>query len=168
MSDQSFDPMKALRVLKEHDVRFILIGGLAASIRGSPVITGDLDLCYARDDGNLRTLASALSELEGKLPGAPDDVPFQLDARSLKNGDHFMFRTSAGPLDCLGTPAGTAGYRDLDAAASDEDVDGLTVRVAGLEDLIRMKRAAGRAKDRVALEWLGALRDEIEGGGEPG
>ncbi|MGH2557354.1 MAG: hypothetical protein ACRDHO_16840 [Actinomycetota bacterium] len=168
MSDQPFDPLKALRVLKEHDVRFILIGGLAASIRGSPVITGDLDLCYARDDGNLRTLASALSELEAKLRGAPDDVPFQLDARSLKNGDHFTFRTSAGPLDCLGTPAGTAGYRDLDAAASDEDVDGLTVRVAGLEDLIRMKRAAGRAKDKVALEWLGALRDEIEGGGEPG
>lgn len=168
MSDQSFDPLEALRVLKEHEVRFIVIGGLAASIRGSPVITGDLDVCYAREDRNLRALASALSELEAKLRGAPDDVPFQLDARSLKDGDHFTFRTSAGPLDCLGTPAGTAGYVDLDAAATDEDIDGFSVRVAGLEDLIRMKRAARRDKDLIDLQWLGALRDEMEKRQGPG
>jgi len=42
-------------------------------------------------------------------------------------------------------------------------VDGLTVRVASIEDLIRMKRAAGRPKDLIALEWLAAVRDEIGG-----
>jgi hypothetical protein len=52
----------------------------------------------------------------------------------------------------------------LDAAATDEDLDGLAARVAALDDLIRMRRAAGRTKDRVALEWLGALRDELEQG----
>jgi hypothetical protein len=164
MSDQLFDPLRAVRILKNHTVRFIVIGGLAASIRGSPVITGDLDICYARDDRNLEALAAALRELTAKLRGAPDDVPFQLDAQSIKNGDHFTFRTSAGPLDCLGIPAGTSGYGDLDAGATDEDIDGLTVRVAGLEDLIRMKRAAGREKDLMGLQWLGALRDEIERG----
>jgi hypothetical protein len=164
MSDEPFDPLSALRVLKENDVRFIVIGGLAASIRGSPVITGDVDICYARDDRNLEALATALRQLGSKLRGAPDDVPFQLDARSIKNGDHFTFLTSAGALDCLRTPAGTAGYPDLDAGATDEEVDGLIVRVAGLEDLIRMKRAAGRDKDLIALQWLGALRDELERG----
>jgi hypothetical protein len=164
VSEPPFDPLLALRVLKDRDVRFIVIGGFASSIRGSPVITGDLDLCYARDDRNLEAFAAALQELGAKLRGAPPDVPFQLDAQSIKNGDHFTFITSAGRLDCLGTPAGTAGYRDLEAAATDEDVDGLTVRVAGLDDLMRMKRAAGRTKDRVALEWLGALRDELERG----
>jgi hypothetical protein len=164
LTEPSFDPLLVLRVLKEHEVRVILIGGFAASIRGSPVITGDLDLCYARDDRNLESLATALQELGARLRGAPIDVPFQLDAQSIKNGDHFTFQTSAGPLDCLGIPAGTAGYRDLDTAATDEDVDGMTVRVASLEDLIRMKRAAGRTKDKLALEWLGALRDELERG----
>lgn len=161
MTEPHFDPLAALRVLNEHGVRFIVIGGFAASIRGSPVITGDLDVCYARDDRNLKALAAALRELGAKLRGAPADVPFQLDALSLRNGDHFRFQTSAGPLDILGTPGGTAGYRDLDAAASDEDVDGLSFRVAGLEDLIRMKQATGRTKDRIALEWLGALSEEI-------
>lgn len=159
-----FDPLGALKVLTDHSVRYVLIGGFAATIRGSPVITGDLDLCYSRDDRNLRALAAALQELGAKLRGAPPDVPFQLDAQSIKNGDHFTFNTSAGSVDCLGTPAGTSGYKDLDAAATDEDIDGLTVRVASLDDLMRMKRAAGRTKDKLALEWLGALRDEIERG----
>ncbi|HEU4831478.1 MAG TPA: hypothetical protein VFU18_02100, partial [Actinomycetota bacterium] len=75
------------------------------------------------------------------------------------------FSTSAGALDILGTPSGTKGYADLDANATDEVVDGLTVRVASIEDLIRMKRAAGRPKDLIALEWLAAVRDEVEGGG---
>ena len=166
MNDEPFDPLRAIAALQDYGVRFILIGGLAASIRGSPVITGDTDLCYARDDRNLEALAAALKALGAKLRGVPDDVPVQLDARSLKNGDHFTFRTSAGPLDCLGTPAGTGGFRDLDAAATDEDLNGLSVRVAGLEDLIRMKQAAGREKDRIGLQWLGALRDEISRRGE--
>lgn len=166
MSDPPFDPLHALRVLEGHGVRFILIGGFAASIRGSPVITGDLDVCYARDDRNLEALAVALRELGARLRGAPLDVPFQLDAQAIQNGDHFTFITNAGSLDCLGTPAGTAGYKDLDSAATLEDLDGLEVRVASLDDLIRMKRAAGRPKDLIGLEWLGALRDELERGTE--
>ena len=70
--------------------------------------------------------------------------------------------TDAGPIDCLGTPAGTDGFADLDASATDEDLDGLVIRVASLDDLIRMKRAADRPQDRIAIEWLSALRDELE------
>ena len=128
------------------------------------MITGDLDLCYARDDHNMEALAGALRELDARLRGAPADVPYQLDAQSIKNGDHFTFITSAGRLDCLGTPAGTAGYKDLDSAATEEDLDGSKVRVASVEDLVRMKRAGGRPKDKISLEWLGGLREELERG----
>lgn len=162
MNASSFDPLEALRTLLEHGVRFVLIGGYAAAIRGSPMMTGDVDICHARDDANLDRLAAALEELDAGLRGAPPDVPFRLDVRTLKAGDHFTFATRAGPLDCLGTPAGTDGFPDLDRQATDEDLDGITVRVASLDDLIRMKRAAGRAQDRIAIEWLSALRDELE------
>ena len=118
MSTPSFDPIVALRTLVSHGVRFVLIGGYAAAIRGSPVITGDVDVCYARDDENLERLAAALQQLGATLRGAPPEVLFRLDARTLKAGDHFTFSTSAGPLDCLGTPAGTDGFADLDASAS--------------------------------------------------
>lgn len=164
VSDADFAPLGALEILTKHGVRFVLIGGYAASIRGSPVITGDLDICYARDPRNLERLAAALRELGARLRGrgVPEDLPFRLDAETLAMGDSFTFATVAGPLDCLGTPSGTSGFRDLDAGATDEDIDGLTVRVASLDDLIRMKEASRRPRDVQHVEWLKALRDEIE------
>ncbi len=111
----------------------------------------------------MERLTAALTDLQAELRAADPDSGFVLDARTIAAGDHFMFVTSAGDLDILGTPAGTDGFTDLDANAIDVDLDGLVVRTASLEDLIRMKRAAGRPKDRVELEILGALRDEIRG-----
>jgi hypothetical protein len=163
VSEPDFDPLAGLRALVEHGVRFVLIGGYAAALRGSPMMTGDLDVCPARDRENLDRLADALRGLRARLRGAPVDVPFVLDRRALEAGDHFTFVTDTGPMDCIGTPAGTEGFADLDASATDEDLDGLVVRVASLDDLIRMKRAADRPQDRIAVEWLSALRDELEG-----
>ena len=162
MSDPAFDPLAGLRTLVDHGVRFVLIGGYAAALRGSPMMTGDVDVCPARDRENLERLAAALRSLHVRLRGAPADAPFVLDGRTLEAGDHFTFATDAGPIDVLGTPAGADGFADLDASASDEDLDGLVVRVASLDDLIRMKRAADRPQDRIAVEWLSALRDELE------
>jgi hypothetical protein len=153
---------EALGVLVRHQVRFVLIGGYAAIARGSPFLTGDIDICYSRDDENLERLAAALRELGATLRGAPPNVPFLLDAKTLKAGDHFTFSTTAGDLDCLGTPSGTGGFPDLDAGSTEEDLEGFSIHVASLEDLIRMKRAAHRPKDLIAREWLGGLRDEIE------
>lgn len=157
-----FDPVAMLEELTKFGVRFVVIGGMAAAAHGSPSVTQDLDVCYARDAANLDRLASCLRDLEARLRGAPSDVPFQLDARSLRAGDHFTFTTRLGDLDCLGTPAGVAGFDELEAAAVIIDIDGAAIAVASLSDLIKMKRAAGRPKDRVELEILGALRDEME------
>jgi hypothetical protein len=92
-----------------------------------------------------------------------DAVPFLLHPETLGAGDHFTLSTDLGDLDLLGTPAGTGGYGDLLKHSTVVDLDGLGVVVASLEDLIGMKSAAGRPKDRIALEILGALRDELEG-----
>ena len=162
MVEPSFDPIAGLRTIVDHGVRFVLIGGFAAALRGSPMMTGDVDICPARDGGNLERLAEALKSLHARLRGAPTDVPSLLDRRTLEAGDHFTFATDSGPMDCLGTPAGTDGFADLDASATDEDLDGIVVRAASLDDLIRMKRAADRPQDRIAVEWLSALRDELE------
>jgi hypothetical protein len=161
MSDPAFQPVSILHALIDRQVRFVLIGGLAGAIRGSPVITGDVDICHARDRANLGQLAEALGGLTAKLRGAPPDVPFQLDVPALEAGDHLTFATALGALDCIGTPAGTDGFADLDTSATDESLDGIVVRVASLDDLIRMKRAAGRRQDLIAVEWLEALRDEL-------
>jgi len=160
--DEVFRPTDILLALVDGGVRFVLIGGLAAAMRGSPVITGDIDICHARDPDNLERLASVLEELGASLRGVDDDVPFQFNARTLAAGDSFTLTTSLGALDCLGTPAGTAGFDDLDADATSEGIGVTTIRVCSLHALERMKRAAGRPKDLIALEWIRAIRDETE------
>lgn len=162
----TFRPSGMLGVLNRHGVRYVLIGGLAGVAQGSPLVTGDLDICYQRTDENMRVLAAALVELKATLRGAPPDLPFLLDARTIKAGDCFTFTTSDGSLDCLGTPAGTAGYEDLASRATAMTFNGLTVQVASVDDLIRMKQAAGRQKDIDAIFHLRALRDRIEGRGD--
>jgi len=84
---------------------------------GRPVITNDTDICYERSDENLERLATALRELGARLRGVNEDVPFRLDARTLRVGDHFTFTTSAGSVDCLGTPGGVDGFDELARSA---------------------------------------------------
>lgn len=158
-----FEPLLALETLIAHNVRFVLIGGLAGNAWGSPAITKDIDVCYERSVANHEALVSALKQLHATLRGAPEGLPFQLDARTLKMGDSFTFKTEAGDLDCLGTPSGTTGYSDLMKNASEVEIEhGVRVMVASLDDLLRMKRAAGRPKDRIAVEILSALKEERE------
>ena len=162
MKTHPFDPIRALRTLQRHDVRFVVIGGFGARLWGSPTVTNDVDVCYARARPNLVRLAAALKALEARLRGAPSGIPFLLDAETLQAGDHFTFETTAGNLDVLGSPAGAGGFEALlRTAAEFEIARGLRVPVASLEDLIRMKRAAARPKDLIEVEVLSALQDEI-------
>lgn len=165
----AYDPVAALRILREEEVRFVLIGGFAGQLLGAPLITNDLDVCYDRSPENIERLARALARLHATLRVAnvEEDLPFILDARTLAAGDSFTFVTDHGSLDMLGTPSGTAGYADLAAAASLVRVAAdLEVSVVALEDLMRMKRASGRVKDRLQLEVLSALADLERGKGE--
>jgi hypothetical protein len=162
MSTPAFDPLRALQTLIEHEVDFVVIGGIAGRLLGSPTVTNDLDVCCERSPESLQRLAGALQALHARLRGVEDDVPFQLDAASLATGDSFNFVTEAGNVDILGTPSGTSGYDDLLATAGEVDLDGLTVKVCHLEDLIRMKRAAARPKDLIEAEVLAAVRQEID------
>jgi hypothetical protein len=162
MNTLSFNFLGALDCLKKHGIGFVLIGGLAANLHGSPTLTQDVDICYERSPGNLDRLATALRAMSARLRGVSEEVPFQMDAKSLAAGDSFTFATDFGSLDCLGTPAGTEGFASLKLNALDIDVGGFNVLVASLDDLISMKRAANRPKDRVEIEILGALREELE------
>jgi hypothetical protein len=158
-----FAPLDAFEALIGHRVRFVVIGGFAAQLHGSSLLTGDLDVCYARRAENLDRLVGALRDLHATLRGGPRGVPFELDAKTLAAGDRFTFDTDAGALDCLGTPSGIpGGFEELERASEEVEIDAYRVKVASLDDLIRMKRAAGRPKDLRVVEELGALRDEID------
>jgi predicted nucleotidyltransferase len=152
-----------LRRLTARGVDFVVIGGIAAVLHGSAQATYDLDICHATDAGNLAALADVLIDLRARLKGVDDPVPFRPDISTLRRVELLTMVTSEGELDVLARPAGGPRYEALRRNALRFDVGGFSVLVASIDDLIAMKRAAGRQKDLAAIEELeaitGLLRD---------
>ena len=157
-----YDPGPILAAIEAEGVRYVVIGGTAAVIRGAPYATFDLDITPARDVGNLDRLAAALARLEARVYGMPDEVAevFHLDGKTLANGSAWKFVTSHGELDVALDPDGTKGYDDLKRDAGTARVAGLDVPVASLADIVRSKAAANREKDRLQLPLLRRVLEE--------
>ncbi|MDQ6835361.1 MAG: nucleotidyltransferase [Actinomycetota bacterium] len=146
-------------------VEFVVIGGIAAVLHGSAQATFDLDVCYATNPGNLETLGQVLLNLHARLKGVDEQLPFVPDARTLSQTEVLTMVTDAGELDVLARPAGSQGYAALRSRAERFDIGAVTVLVASVEDLIAMKRAAGRTKDLAAAEELQAIQRLRQAGG---
>jgi predicted nucleotidyltransferase len=155
---------KLLRLLTEHDVAFIIIGGVAAVIHGSSRLTQDLDIVYHRSPENLIRLVQALAEQSPYLRGAPSGLPFQWSVATLRMGLNFTLETSVGPLDLLGEVTGGGSYEDLLEHTIEVEVFGVRCRCLDLPALIRTKRAAGRPKDLEAIAELEVIWEEQQEG----
>ncbi len=152
------DVERILGCLTRHGVDYIVVGGIAAVLWGSPRNTFDLDVCPSTDAGNLDALGKALVELGAQLRGVDENTSFSPDERTLRQVEVLTLDTIAGPLDVLMRPAGASAYERLRRRATRVDVDGFSVLVASIEDLIAMKRATGRLKDEVDVEELEAIQ----------
>jgi hypothetical protein len=161
------DPECIFRVLAEHKVDYVLIGGLAAVVHGSPAMTNDADIVPRRDSSNLMNLAEALRSLEARLRvvDSPEGVAFDPHPALLDSMAMLNMTTRCGDLDLTFTPAGLSDYDALAAASVLFELAGLPVKVAALSDIIRSKEAANRPKDRATLPILHALADEINRSG---
>lgn len=151
-----------LEALERHGVRYVVIGGLAAQLRGAPIVTYDLDVSPARDRDNLDRLAAALADLGGmpRIAGAPTDLEIPLDGAMLAGFQSLSLDTPHGQIDLVLLPDGTTGYDDLVRSATRVRVSAeLEVSVADLADVVRSKAAAGRAKDHAQLP---ILREALE------
>ncbi len=160
----TFDPRLICSALEDEGVRFVLIGGFAATIHGSPLPTSDVDIVPARDDENLERLARALVRMNARLRTEAGPVEVRIDAGFLRAMPFILnLVTDHGDIDLTFSPAGRLdGFDGWDRGALDVEIGpGLVVRIAALDDIIDSKRAAGRPKDELALPYLESLRDEI-------
>ncbi len=149
----------ALKVLLEKKVQFVVIGGYAATLHGSGYLTRDLDICYERTPENLEHIVSALQPYHPKLRGAPPDLPFIFDVKTLYKGMNFTLQTDLGAIDLLGHVDGVGHFYEFARDAVTVSFEGLHCQIASLDSLIHSKQAAGRAKDLVALPELEALKE---------
>lgn len=156
MPAPALDPATLLATLTRHGVRFVLIGGMAAAVHGSPFVTFDVDVTPERTAENLERLSHALHDLNARIrtQDSPEGLHFGHDGSSLGSAGMWNLVTDAGVLDISFVPNGTEGYADLIRAAANETVEGVTVAVASLADVIRSKQATNRPKDQRVLPTL--------------
>ena len=148
-----------LRLLGEHKVDCVIVGGIAALIHGSLLLTNDVDVCYARDLENLKRLAGALQSVHARLRNAPEGLPFILDAETLKRGLNFTFTTDVGDIDLLGEVRGVGHYDEVLAGSITVELFDYLFAVIDIGKLVIAKRAAGRQKDLIALPELEAIQE---------
>ena len=144
------------------EVDFILIGGMAAILHGYARVTLDADIVYDRGAPNHNRLVEVLQSLKPTLRGAPPGSPFKLDVITLRNGLNFTLATNLGDLDLFGEVTGGGSYNDLLRHSVDIEAFGVRFKVIDLATLIRIKEAAGRAKDREAIAELRVLLEETQ------
>ncbi|MGB2710371.1 MAG: nucleotidyl transferase AbiEii/AbiGii toxin family protein [Conexibacter sp.] len=143
-----------LRRLTDGGVDFLVLGGVAVIVHGYGRFTKDLDITYATNAANLERLGAVLVELGARLRGIAEDVPFVPDVRTLRRTTILTLDTPDGGLDLLAAPDGAARYEDMRARADVVDLDGIEIRVVSLDDLLSMKRAAGRPQDVADIDAL--------------
>jgi len=152
-ADTPLDAEFILRALSEHDVDYVIVGGLAVQTHGHLRTTIDIDLSPAPDPANLQRLATALLALDAAVvnPGA-EGMP--ITAAMLPRAAPWQFATRHGAIDVLHEAPGAPTYAELRRRALQISLGDLRVAVAGRDDLISMKRASGRPVD---LDDLAAL-----------
>lgn len=151
-----------LEVLNQHQVEFIVVGGVAAVIHGAPTTTFDLDTLVRVTRDNAERLSKALARLEARFREHREVI--RPSNEDILAGGHLLLMTRAGPLDVLGFIGENQRYEDLLDASSEIGMNVGSLRVLGLEALIAEKKRMGRAKDNAALELLEeVLKHRLQG-----
>lgn len=148
-----------LRLLTQRRVEFVIIGGVAISAHGASYLTYDLDVAYARTRDNVKRVADALAPYHPRPRDFPVDLPFVWDEQTIKQGTNFTLITDLGNIDLLGEVTGLGDFDQVLAQSVVMTLFDMQCRVLSLDALIIAKRAAGRAKDLLALPELEALRE---------
>ncbi len=154
--------------MDQSGIRFVIVGGIALRLHGGSHLTDDLDISPVPEEENRRMLAAFLRARHARPLGFPAATTFTVQPEHLQQGRlRFLnLKTDLGAIDILPLPDGVDSFEGLWNRSVDMDLGGFTARVASLEDLAAMKRAADRPKDRLHLMEIATLirlRDENRG-----
>jgi len=164
MPGGSINFLPILRALATHKVDFVLVGGVAAVIRGAPITTMDIDIVHSRTEANVARLGDALTELDAWYREHPDKKLKPHRGFLLGQG-HHLFMTREGALDVLGESVEGRTFEVLDKQSDTFELEpGLRVRVLGLRELVHIKEKLFRDKDQMTLAVLRHLLDDEERG----
>lgn len=159
----TFDPVRICEVLNDEAVDYVIVGGLATVIHGSPLPTRDVDIVPSRDPVNLDRLARALTRMNAMIRTDREPVPVLIDGGFLAAMPMMLnLVTDHGDVGLTFVPSGGLGGFDEwnEHALRRELAPNTEVNVAALDDIIASKRAANRPRDLMALPYLESLREQ--------
>jgi len=165
--ERPLDLGELIAVLARHGVDYVVIGGVATQVHGHRRTTMDLDLTPDPGPENLRRLGAALAELDARPRDAASqkvEIPVGDPERLAVAAIVPPLLTRHGQVHILKEPKGARPFEELRERALVVDLDGIEVAIVSLDDLIRMKRAAGRPVD---LDDIAVLTEVERLGREP-
>jgi predicted nucleotidyltransferase len=153
-----------LRELTEGGVDFFVIGGVAVGYHGYVRATKDIDVVPSPAASNLERLANVLARLHAAVDGAddfsPDELPDPLDPEVLGTGGNWVLTTHLGRLDIMQWIGDVGLWEEMSDDAIADEVAGMSIKVVGYRDLVRLKELAGRPEDLADLDKLREVRGE--------
>ncbi len=150
-----------LTLLIRHEVKFVVVGGLAGVLHGSSIVTQDIDVCAPLDESNLARILDALHSVSQRFRMTPEHRPVPGDIRALAGYKNLYLVTDLGQIDILSEITGVGDFLEVDRHAIPVDLGGCECRVLDLETLIRAKKALNLPKDRQAILELEAIRERL-------
>lgn len=160
---ERFDARELFNALSRHNVEYLTIGGIAIQAHGGQRLTQDLDVVIAASTDNMTRLADALLDLDARIVGPSGERSRSVPgARLLASSEQWHLITPYGPLDILMPPAHLGSFEQMRARAHEVALGGLSIPIAHRDDLLTMKRAAGRTQDLADVRLLESL-DETSG-----
>ncbi len=148
---------RLLQALTDGEVRFVVVGGLAAVAQGAPFVTFDVDVVHERSVENVRRLLGVLSGIGAVYVRDPGSPPIAPREDLLLGEGHHVLTTLHGRLDVLGRIEGGRGYDDLLPSTVESRVGDAAVRLLSIETILEIKRASPRPKDRAIVPLLEAV-----------
>ena len=156
------DLVKILQRLLENQVEFVLIGGFAAVVHGSSLVTQDLDICFLFNEANLSRLLKALRDLHPRHRSFKKTKALEKEASKLLRYKNLYLETDWGRLDLLKETGGLGSYKILLSHTIQINLLGHPCKVLNIEALIQAKEFMKRPKDKETILQLRAIQEKIK------
>ncbi len=150
-----------LQRLCDAEIDFVIVGGFAAILHGSSLLTRDLDVCAVLSRESVAKLREILRDLHPEHRLSHPRLSFLDNPDPGVEVKNLYLRTDLGPVDFLSSVAGVGDFDSVRTNAIEVELFGRRCRVMSLDDLIRAKEAIGREKDLLALTQLRAIREKL-------
>jgi hypothetical protein len=149
--------------LNEHNVEFVIIGGVCGVLHGVPLVTFDLDVCCPFSLENLRRIQAAVADLHPYHRLTTKRLPFELSERLVAGLKNLYLQTDLGKLDCLSEITGIGDYQSVSQCSVPYKSASGDFQMLSLDALIVAKEAIGRERDLAAVRLLRAIKERKKG-----